>query len=180
MTMLLPLLQLHNDRAHCPCSYAQRFWQQCAVGFSGVVFGLVVVDNQLSGAASRSILGFFTVPAKAYPWALVVFWQLLVPQASFLGHLAGVLVRSAPHGADCPAWTSLSLSGGSFGLLARTAPPGAPTPAPTCHLACSIGAVPRCSMGAWDDVRCVKGSPQGRQSLRLVHCMRCATCMRDC
>ncbi len=44
-----------------------------------------------------SIFGFFTVPAKAYPYALLVFWQLLVPQASFLGHLAGVLVRAASH-----------------------------------------------------------------------------------
>jgi hypothetical protein len=35
----------------------------------------------------------FSVPAAAYPWALLVFWQLVMPGASFLGHLCGVLVR---------------------------------------------------------------------------------------
>ena len=46
-----------------------------------------------SGVPSRSIFGFFSVPAKAYPWVLLGVWQLLVPGASFLGHLCGVLVR---------------------------------------------------------------------------------------
>jgi hypothetical protein len=32
------------------------------------------------------------VPAKAYPWLLLVIWQLLVPHASFLGHLTGLLL----------------------------------------------------------------------------------------
>ena len=42
---------------------------------------------------ARSIFGLFTVPAKFYPWVLLVVWQLLVPQVSFLGHLTGLLVR---------------------------------------------------------------------------------------
>ena len=33
------------------------------------------------------------VPAKLYPWALLVLWQMLMPGASFLGHLCGVAVR---------------------------------------------------------------------------------------
>jgi hypothetical protein len=37
---------------------------------------------------------FFNVPAALYPWALLVFWQLVMPGASFLGHLCGVLVRA--------------------------------------------------------------------------------------
>ena len=32
------------------------------------------------------------VPAKYYPWALLIVWQLLMPGVSFLGHLSGVLV----------------------------------------------------------------------------------------
>ena len=66
------------------------------MGLSGVVFGLIVVDNAVSRAAQRSIFGFFTVPAKLYPWALLLFWQLLMPGASFLGHLCGVAVRRQP------------------------------------------------------------------------------------
>ena len=32
------------------------------------------------------------MPSKLYPWALLAVWTFLVPQASFLGHLAGVAV----------------------------------------------------------------------------------------
>lgn len=53
----------------------------------------VLIDNHASGGERRSIFGFFSVPARLYPWVLLVVWQLLVPQASFLGHLTGLLVR---------------------------------------------------------------------------------------
>ncbi|KAG2425342.1 hypothetical protein HXX76_013756 [Chlamydomonas incerta] len=69
--------------------------RQCAIGFSGVIFGLIVVDNAQSAASHRSIFGLFTVPAAYYPWALLLFWQLLMPSVSFIGHLAGVLVGAA-------------------------------------------------------------------------------------
>lgn len=68
---------------------------QCAVGFSGVLFGLLVIDNNLSGAASRSVFGLLTLPARLFPWALLFLWQFLVPHASFLGHLSGLLVGEA-------------------------------------------------------------------------------------
>jgi hypothetical protein len=68
----------------------------CAVGFSGVIFGLIVVDNHLAEGLGRqgrrSVLGLFEVRAALYPWALLLLWQLLVPGASFLGHLCGLLV----------------------------------------------------------------------------------------
>ena len=67
------------------------------MGFSGIVFGLIVVDNDVSGVSQRSIFGIFVVPAKLYPWALLVFWQLLMPGASFLGHLCGVAVCPRPY-----------------------------------------------------------------------------------
>jgi len=34
----------------------------------------------------------FEVPAKLYPWALLIFMQVIVPNASFMGHLSGILV----------------------------------------------------------------------------------------
>lgn len=138
------------------------FYRQCAVGLSGVIFGLVLIDShqaasptrrqaggrgqagrglrgcrghgqmvtvgpaclhrsgrgqgtsgvaQAAGLARRlgvccaqapgalcllppcSIFGLFSVPTWAFPWALLVIWQLLVPRASLLGHLTGLLVR---------------------------------------------------------------------------------------
>lgn len=39
------------------------YLHSCAVGLSGVVFGLIVVDTAVSRATQRSIFGFFQVPA---------------------------------------------------------------------------------------------------------------------
>lgn len=77
------------------CSIATKVAYQCAIGFSGVVFGLIVVDNSLTGATQRSIFGLFYVPAPLYPWTLLVIWQLIMPGVSFLGHLCGLLVTHA-------------------------------------------------------------------------------------
>ena len=74
---------------------AHKYLASCAIGLSGAIFGLIVVDNACSAAQTRSIFGMFTVPAKWYPWALLVFWQLLMPGVSFLGHLGGVLAGQA-------------------------------------------------------------------------------------
>ena len=69
--------------------------RECAVGLSGVIFSLVVVDSHLSPAQTRSLFGFVTVPTRYYPLALLAVLQLLLPSASLLGHLAGVLVGYA-------------------------------------------------------------------------------------
>ena len=62
----------------------------CVVGFSGVLFGLKVVgDAQLQGEAS--FLGLFGVPLRHAAWAELVSIQLVHPDASFLGHLCGIL-----------------------------------------------------------------------------------------
>ena len=63
----------------------------CAVGLSGVIFALIVVDTHTSNAQQRSIFGFFNVPAPYFPWALLILWQLLLPHVSFFGHLGGLL-----------------------------------------------------------------------------------------
>ena len=55
------------------------------------------VETGVSRATHRSIFGLFNVPAKFYPWALLGFWQLLMPGASFLGHLCGVAVGTSHH-----------------------------------------------------------------------------------
>jgi hypothetical protein len=62
---------------------------------SGVIFGLIVIDNHHSASSQRSIFGLFSVPSSLYPYVLLVVWQVIMPSASFLGHLCGVLVSAA-------------------------------------------------------------------------------------
>lgn len=66
------------------------YTEKCMMGYSGVIFGLIVVDTVLSQRSHVKPFGMFTMPAAWYPWALMVFIQLLVPQSSFLGHFSGL------------------------------------------------------------------------------------------
>ena len=72
-----------------------RLGDECVVGFSGVLFGLIPVETAVRAVRSYSVLGLVSVPAAAYPWLLLAACQLLVRNVSFLGHLCGLLVRRA-------------------------------------------------------------------------------------
>lgn len=76
--------------AYAIVGYDQWMYQH-SVGFSGVIFHMSVLECNLSPSQSRSIFGFFSVPAFLYPWALLVILQVVMPNLSFLGHLAGIL-----------------------------------------------------------------------------------------
>jgi hypothetical protein len=71
-----------------------------------VLFALIVMELESSRAENVTFFGMFTLPARIYPWALLVFLSLLSPSLSFIGHLAGVLVGYAL----------------SFGYLSRIVP----------------------------------------------------------
>ena len=62
-----------------------------ALGFSGTLFHLVVLQCHLS-ASDRPIFGTFRVSSKVYPWVLLIGIQAIMPNVSFLGHLSGILV----------------------------------------------------------------------------------------
>ncbi|XP_023241730.1 rhomboid-related protein 4-like [Centruroides sculpturatus] len=63
----------------------------CAVGFSGVIFALKVLTNYYRPQTTVVIYGL-PLPAAYAVWLELVLIQLVVPGASFLGHLAGILV----------------------------------------------------------------------------------------
>ena len=65
---------------------------QHSVGFSGVLFQLSVLEANLNPHSQRSVFGMFRVSSSAYPWAMLVIMQFLLPHVSFLGHLSGILV----------------------------------------------------------------------------------------
>lgn len=63
---------------------------QHAVGYSGIIFHMSVLESRLH-PGPRSVFGIFSVPASVYPWVLLLVLQLIMPNLSFLGHLAGIL-----------------------------------------------------------------------------------------
>ena len=65
-------------------------YSACAIGLSGLIFTYIVIDVHMNDAV-RSIFGFCSVPAKTYPWLLLVILQLLMPGLSLSGHLFGLL-----------------------------------------------------------------------------------------
>eukprot|EP01119_Soliformovum_irregulare_P018984 TRINITY_DN5926_c0_g1_i2.p1 TRINITY_DN5926_c0_g1~~TRINITY_DN5926_c0_g1_i2.p1 ORF type:complete len:217 (+),score=53.85 TRINITY_DN5926_c0_g1_i2:254-904(+) len=68
------------------------FYRECTIGFSGVLFGMMVVTTYLMENQSRSIFGLFTIPNRAFPWVLLVVLQFILPSVSFLGHLSGMIM----------------------------------------------------------------------------------------
>lgn len=63
-----------------------------AVGYSGVLFAYAVIETHHSNVTHRSVFGLFRVPARIYPWVLLIVLQVLIPGISFLGHLSGILI----------------------------------------------------------------------------------------
>ncbi|XP_069948206.1 rhomboid-related protein 4 isoform X3 [Cherax quadricarinatus] len=70
------------------------YMRQCAIGFSGVLFALKVLTTFFESGATHYVHGF-VVPAKYAVWAELIIIQIIVPKASFVGHLSGILVGLA-------------------------------------------------------------------------------------
>ncbi|OVA00862.1 Ubiquitin-associated domain/translation elongation factor EF-Ts [Macleaya cordata] len=66
---------------------------ECAIGFSGIVFSMIVIETSLSGVQSRRLVlcNFFDLCIFRYAWILLVVFQLLMTNVSLLGHLCGIL-----------------------------------------------------------------------------------------
>lgn len=64
----------------------------CAAGFSGVIFALKVVTTYELPHGVSMVMGIFPVPMRYACWVELVLIQLIVPNVSFTGHLAGILV----------------------------------------------------------------------------------------
>ncbi|XP_073276411.1 rhomboid-like protein 15 isoform X2 [Primulina huaijiensis] len=84
--LLIALVGTYN-----PFHLFPSLMNECAIGFSGILFSMIVIETSLSGVQSRSVFGLFNVPAKWYVWILLVVFQLLMTNVSLLGHLCGIL-----------------------------------------------------------------------------------------
>ncbi|KAM9981182.1 hypothetical protein ACTFIY_003508 [Dictyostelium cf. discoideum] len=65
-------------------------YYSCSVGFSGCIFALLTIhcfnDNLVS------LYGVTRIPAKLYPWAILIITNFILPMTSFVGHLSGILI----------------------------------------------------------------------------------------
>jgi membrane associated rhomboid family serine protease len=83
--------------AHLFIQYDQWMYDH-SIGFSGVLFHMVVLECSASASASasaststRSVFGIVNVPTVAYPWVLLLVLQFIMPNLSFIGHLSGIV-----------------------------------------------------------------------------------------
>ena len=67
------------------------YFTACAIGFSAVLFALKVIVVCEEHDRPYNVGGFH-VPSKFAVWAELVLIHLLVPNASFVGHLGGILI----------------------------------------------------------------------------------------
>jgi len=73
--------------------------RHCVAGLSGVLFALLVLISGpmpldmdgVRNADKVSLYGLFGVPKFAVPWILLALIQIVLPQASLLGHLCGMV-----------------------------------------------------------------------------------------
>uniref|UniRef100_A0ACD5VXJ1 Uncharacterized protein n=1 Tax=Avena sativa TaxID=4498 RepID=A0ACD5VXJ1_AVESA len=65
------------------------YYDQYAVGFSGVLFGMKIVLNAWSD--DYVFLHGMVIPAKYAAWAELLLIQAFIPGTSFIGHLGGTL-----------------------------------------------------------------------------------------
>ena len=75
-----------------------------ARALSGVIFALAACEAA-RGGGRRSVFGVVEVPARLYPWALLVAMQVIIPNVSFVGHLGGLVVGSL----EVTGWLAVAL-----------------------------------------------------------------------
>uniref|UniRef100_A0A7I4BQF8 Peptidase S54 rhomboid domain-containing protein n=1 Tax=Physcomitrium patens TaxID=3218 RepID=A0A7I4BQF8_PHYPA len=63
-----------------------------AVGYSCVVFGWMTILAVRQPSLKLNLFGLLSLPISLAPFESLIFTSIIVPQASFLGHLAGILV----------------------------------------------------------------------------------------
>jgi membrane associated rhomboid family serine protease len=88
-TMVLVLAAYH---ALARWAKIERYERVTAVGYSCVVFGWMTVLSVKRPTHALSLLGFINLPVNLAPFGSLVFTSVIVPRASFVGHLAGILM----------------------------------------------------------------------------------------
>jgi len=69
----------------------ENYLNSLAVGYSCVVFGWMTILSQLSSATNFNILGI-EIPLTLAPFGSLIFTSLIIRNASFIGHLSGIMI----------------------------------------------------------------------------------------
>ncbi|KAF0977882.1 hypothetical protein FDP41_003204 [Naegleria fowleri] len=70
----------------------ENYRQVNIVGYSGVLFGIMTLETLQQGISSTSSSMFgLNLPAIIRPFMALILTSLLLPQASFVGHLGGII-----------------------------------------------------------------------------------------
>mmetsp|Transcript_33066 Transcript_33066/g.55370 ORF Transcript_33066/g.55370 Transcript_33066/m.55370 type:complete len:141 (-) Transcript_33066:96-518(-) len=70
----------------------EEYMHVTAVGYSCVVFGWMTIIAQQQPDQQIQLIGFLHVPMSLAPFGSLIITSLIVPQASFIGHLSGIIV----------------------------------------------------------------------------------------
>eukprot|EP00262_Sarcandra_glabra_P016733 TRINITY_DN5551_c0_g1_i1.p1 TRINITY_DN5551_c0_g1~~TRINITY_DN5551_c0_g1_i1.p1 ORF type:complete len:272 (+),score=28.47 TRINITY_DN5551_c0_g1_i1:500-1315(+) len=70
----------------------EYFRRVSAVGYSCVVFGWMTILSVKQPSSKLNLFGFLSLPISFAPFESLIFTLIIVPQASFLGHLSGIIV----------------------------------------------------------------------------------------
>eukprot|EP00002_Diphylleia_rotans_P004278 TRINITY_DN13093_c0_g1_i1.p1 TRINITY_DN13093_c0_g1~~TRINITY_DN13093_c0_g1_i1.p1 ORF type:complete len:259 (-),score=37.81 TRINITY_DN13093_c0_g1_i1:83-859(-) len=63
-----------------------------ALGYSCVVFGWMTILQQQIPDHELNLLGVLKLPLNLAPFGSLIFTSLIIPRASFIGHLSGIIV----------------------------------------------------------------------------------------
>ncbi|XP_041353088.1 rhomboid-related protein 4-like [Gigantopelta aegis] len=69
-----------------------RYSTSCAIGFSGVLFAMKVLTTHYTPSGLHYAFGFIPVPSRWIYWVELILISMVYPNASFIGHLSGILV----------------------------------------------------------------------------------------
>ena len=70
--------------------------EQCIAGFSGVLFGVLILALGVTKNKKQSLYGFCYIPKPLYPWLLLLACQIVTyEQISVVANLAGIVTGYA-------------------------------------------------------------------------------------
>jgi membrane associated rhomboid family serine protease len=92
LVVLLGLLVLGFYHMMIQRFKVEYFRRVTTVGYSCVVFGRMTILAVKQPSLKLNIFDVLSLPTSFAPFELLIFTSIMAPQASFIGHLSGIIV----------------------------------------------------------------------------------------